>query len=284
MANKMWGGRFTTGPAQIMQEINVSIHVDKALYKQDIAASKAHAAMLNQQGIITSQDHAQIEVGLTQILSEIEAGTFAFKEEYEDIHMNVEARLKEIIGDASGRLHTARSRNDQVATDFKLYVRDTADTLIAQIESLMRALATKALDEAATIMPGFTHLMACVEMLARDRSRLQDARKRMNENPLGSAALCGTSFPIDRDFTSRALGFERPNANSLDGVSDRDFVLEMLSSCALTGLHLSRLAEEIVIWSSSPFSFISLSDAFTSGSSKSVILMPLNWCGQKLGA
>ncbi|GGF79595.1 argininosuccinate lyase [Azorhizobium oxalatiphilum] len=279
MSNKMWGGRFATGPDAIMEEINASIGFDQRLYAQDIAGSKAHAAMLAAQKIIAAKDAQKIQKGLDTILSEIEAGKFSFKRELEDIHMNVESRLAEIIGAPAGRLHTARSRNDQVATDFRLYVRDTVDALDAQIADLQVALSEKALAHAATVMPGFTHLqtaqpvtfghhlMAYVEMLGRDRGRLADARKRLNESPLGSAALAGTSFPIDRDATAKSLGFDRPTANSLDAVSDRDFVMETLSAASICAIHLSRFAEEIVIWTSPAFSLIRLSDAFTSGSS-----------------
>ena len=279
MTNKMWGGRFQTGPDAIMEEINASIGFDKRLFRQDIAGSKAHASMLAKQGIITKSDAAEISKGLTQVQAEIEAGTFTFSRALEDIHLNVEQRLKDIIGPAAGRLHTARSRNDQVALDFRLYVRDTIDHFDRQLKELQLALAEKAEAHAATIMPGFTHLqvaqpvtfghhlLAYVEMLARDRSRLADARKRMNENPLGAAALAGTSFPIDRHETAKALGFDRPTRNSLDTVADRDFVLETLSACAISAIHLSRLAEEIVIWSTSQFRFVKLSDKFTTGSS-----------------
>lgn len=279
MANKMWGGRFETGPSAIMEAINVSIDVDKHLYQQDIAGSKAHAAMLAHQGIISRDDEVKIQKGLSQILSEIETDVFVFKHELEDIHLNIENRLTEIIGASAGRLHTARSRNDQVATDFKLWVRQCLDDFDKQIHALITALAEKALNEAATIMPGFTHLqtaqpvtfghhlLAYAEMLLRDKTRFQDARRRLNENPLGSAALAGTSFPLDRTMTSKLLGFDKPTANSLDAVSDRDFVMESLSAASITAIHLSRLAEEIVIWASSPFSFIKLSDAFSSGSS-----------------
>ncbi len=279
MSNKMWGGRFTSAPDAIMEEINASIGFDQRLYAQDIAGSKAHAAMLAAQGIVAAQDAKKIQKGLDTILSEIEAGKFTFKRELEDIHMNVESRLAEIAGPAAGRLHTARSRNDQVATDFRLYVRDTVDALDAQLADLQRALAEKALAHAATVMPGFTHLqtaqpvtfghhlMAYVEMVARDRSRFADARKRLNECPLGSAALAGTSFPIDRDATAQALGFDRPTANSLDAVSDRDFVLETLAASSICAVHLSRFAEEVVIWTSPSFGLIALSDAFTTGSS-----------------
>ncbi len=279
MSNKMWGGRFGESPDAIMEEINVSIDVDQHLYAQDIAASKAHAAMLAAQGIITANDAKNIAAGLDTILSEIKAGTFTFKRALEDIHMNVESRLSELIGPAAGRLHTARSRNDQVATDFRLYVRDAIDAFDADLESLQRALVKRALEHAGTVMPGFTHLqtaqpvtfghhlLAYVEMVARDRGRFADARKRLNENPLGAAALAGTSFPIDRRATASALGFERPMANSLDAVSDRDFVLETLSACAIAAVHLSRFAEEIVIWTSPLVGLVHLSDKFTTGSS-----------------
>jgi argininosuccinate lyase len=275
----MWGGRFESGPAAIMEEINASIAFDQALWPQDIRGSRAHAAMLAQQGIITESDAAEIDRGLAEIEREIAAGAFTFSRALEDIHMNIEARLKEVIGEPSGRLHTARSRNDQVATDFRLWVRDAVDDLDRQLADLQRALAEKALAHAGTIMPGFTHLqsaqpttfghhlLAYVEMLARDRGRFADARRRMNECPLGAAALCGTSFPIDRAMTAAALGFDRPTANSLDSVSDRDFALESLSAAAITATHLSRLAEEIVLWTTAQFGFIRLSDAFTTGSS-----------------
>ena len=279
MTNKMWGGRFQSGPDAIMEEINASIGFDKRLFRQDISGSKAHASMLAKQGIISKSDAAEIRKGLVQVQGEIEAGTFTFSRALEDIHLNVESRLKDIIGPAAGRLHTARSRNDQVPLDFRLYVRDTIDHFDAQLQELQVALAEKAEVHAATIMPGFTHLqvaqpvtfghhmLAYVEMLARDRSRLADARRRMNENPLGAAALAGTSFPIDRHDTAKALGFDRPTRNSLDTVADRDFVLETLSACAICAIHLSRLAEEIVIWSTSQFRFVKLSDKFTTGSS-----------------
>ena len=279
MTNKMWGGRFQSGPDAIMEEINASIGFDKRLFAQDIAGSKAHAAMLAKQGIISKSDAAEIRRGLDQVQGEIDNGNFNFSRSLEDIHLNVESRLKELIGPAAGRLHTARSRNDQVALDFRLYVRDTIDHLDGQLQDLQKALAGKALAHAATIMPGFTHLqvaqpvtfghhcLAYVEMLARDRSRLADARKRMNESPLGAAALAGTSFPIDRHETAKALGFDRPTRNSLDSVGDRDFVLETLSACAIAAVHLSRLAEEIVIWSTAQFRFVKLSDKFTTGSS-----------------
>ena len=275
----MWGGRFASGPGAIMQEINASIDFDRRLYAQDIAASKAHAAMLAKQGIISRDDARKSAHGLDTILSEIEAGRFRFKRALEDIHMNVEARLADTIGPAAGRLHTARSRNDQVATDFKLWVRDAIDDLDAALGGYQRALAEKALAHAATVMPGFTHLqtaqpvtfghhlLAYVEMTARDRGRFADARRRLNESPLGSAALAGTSFPIDRAMTAKALGFDRPTANSLDAVSDRDFVLETLAAAAITATHLSRFAEEIVIWCSPLVAFLKLSDRFTTGSS-----------------
>lgn len=278
-ANMQWGGRFAGGPSEIMQAINASISFDKALWKQDIAGSLAHAAMLAHVGIISKDDETAIRNGLTSIGQDIEAGRFEFSEALEDIHMNIEARLSDRIGEAGKRLHTARSRNDQVATDFRLWVRDAIDGVDQQVASLMRALARRAEEHAADPMPGFTHLqtaqpvtfghhlMAYVEMLARDRGRLADTRKRLNECPLGSAALAGTSFPIDRSMTAGLLGFDRPTANSLDSVSDRDFALEYLSALSIMVMHLSRLAEEIVIWCSSPFSFIRLSDAFTTGSS-----------------
>jgi len=262
-----------------MEQINASIGFDRRFYAQDIAASKAHAAMLVQQGIIRPEDGAAIQAGLDRVRGEIEAGRFEFKTALEDIHMNVEARLKEIIGEPAGRLHTARSRNDQVATDFRLWVRDCIDGLDAQVVDLMEALIARAEQHAATIMPGMTHLqpaqpvtfghhlLAYVEMLARDRGRLADARRRMNECPLGAAALAGTSFPIDRAATAQALGFDRPAANSLDAVSDRDFVVEFLAAGTILALHLSRLADEIVLWMSNGFRYIRLSDAFTTGSS-----------------
>src|ERR1700726_280363 len=279
MSNKMWGGRFTERPDAIMEEINVSIDVDRHLYAQDIAASKAHATMLAAQGIITKNDAKNIADGLDTILSEIGKGSFDFKRALEDIHMNVESRLGELIGPAAGRLHTARSRNDQGATDFRLWLRDAIDELDARLAAYQRALAEKALDHADTVMPGFTHLqpaqpvtfghhlLAYVEMAARDRGRFADARARLNESPLGAAALAGTSFPIDRGMTANALGFARPMANSLDAVADRDFVLETLSACAIAIVHLSRFAEEIVIWSSPLIGFLRLSDRFTTGSS-----------------
>jgi argininosuccinate lyase len=279
MSNKMWGGRFASGPGAIMQEINASIDFDRRLYRQDIAASKAHAAMLAKQGIISRDDAHSIDHGLDTILSEMETGKFRFKRALEDIHMNVESRLGELIGAAAGRLHTARSRNDQVATDFKLWVRDAIDDIDAALAAYSQALAEKALAHAATVMPGFTHLqtaqpvtfghhlLAYVEMAARDRGRFADARKRMNESPLGAAALAGTSFPLDRGMTAKALGFDRAAANSLDAVSDRDFVMEALAAASITAVHLSRFAEEIVLWCSPLVAFIALSDKFTTGSS-----------------
>ncbi|MXQ08319.1 argininosuccinate lyase [Alphaproteobacteria bacterium GH1-50] len=278
-ANTMWGGRFAAGPDAIMEAINASIGFDQRLARQDIEGSRAHAAMLAAQGILTDTDAEAIRKGLLTVLSEIEAGDFAFSTELEDIHMNVEARLKEIIGEPAGRLHTARSRNDQVATDFRLWVRDQCDAAITAIEAVQRALLAQAKAGADWVMPGFTHLqtaqpvtwghhmMAYVEMLGRDASRFRDARARMNESPLGAAALAGTSFPIDRHATAEALGFDRPMANSLDAVSDRDFALEFLSASAICAVHLSRFAEELVIWSSAQFRFVAMSDRFSTGSS-----------------
>lgn len=278
-ANAMWGGRFAAGPDAIMQAINASIGFDRRLAPQDIAGSRAHAAMLAACGILKGSDAEAIGEGLLTVLSEIEGGSFPFRVEYEDIHMNVEARLKEIIGEPAGRLHTARSRNDQVAVDFRLWVRDQCDAAIEGITALMQAFLAQAEAGADWPMPGFTHLqtaqpvtwghhmMAYVEMLGRDRSRFADARARMNECPLGAAALAGTSFPIDRDMTARALGFDRPTANSLDSVSDRDFALEFLGGASICAMHLSRFAEELVIWSSAQFRFVRLSDRWTTGSS-----------------
>ncbi|MDT2017239.1 MAG: argininosuccinate lyase [Planktomarina sp.] len=277
--NKMWGGRFAAGPDAIMKAINASIAFDRRMAAQDIQGSQAHAAMLGAVGIISDSDCMTIREGLKTIMMEIEAGNFSFKAELEDIHMNVESRLLEVIGEASGRLHTGRSRNDQVATDFRLWVRDQIDALILYIEELMSAFLEQAKIGVEWIMPGFTHLqtaqpvtwghhmMAYVEMLARDKSRFKDARKRMNESPLGTAALAGTSFPIDRDMTAKDLGFDRPTANSLDSVSDRDFALEFLNCASICAMHLSRFAEELVIWSSAQFRFVTLSDRFSSGSS-----------------
>ncbi len=278
-ANPMWGGQFTRAPDKIMAEINASIGVDKRLYREDIAGSIAHAKMLAKQKIISAVDVKTMVAGLQGILRDIEAGKFTFRESLEDIHMNIEAALAERIGAAAGRLHTARSRNDQVATDFRLWVRGALDELDAHLKALQQALVKRAGEHADTIMPGFTHLqtaqpvtlghhlLAYVEMFGRDRSRIADARRRMNESPLGAAALAGTSFPIDRHFTAKELGFERPMANSLDAVSDRDFALEFLSLSSITAVHLSRLAEEFVLWSSAQFNFIGFSDAFSTGSS-----------------
>ena len=277
--NEMWGGRFAAGPAAIMEEINASIGFDRKLYAQDIAGSLAHAAMLAKQGIITEADHQQIAAGLHTVLSEIESGTFAFLREREDIHMNVEARLAEIIGVSAGRLHTARSRNDQVATDFRLWVKQEAGKCAAALKALIAALLEKAEAHASSVMPGFTHLqsaqpvtfghhlMAYVEMFARDLSRFRDAIERMDESPLGAAALAGTGFRIDRHMTAKALGFREPTRNSIDSVSDRDYALEFLAASAITATHLSRFAEEIVIWSTPQFNFIHLSDSFSTGSS-----------------
>ncbi|WP_232351173.1 MULTISPECIES: argininosuccinate lyase [unclassified Commensalibacter] len=278
-ANKQWGGRFTSGPSAIMEQINASIGFDKNLWKQDIQGSIAHAEMLAKQKIISETDKNSIHQGLREIEREIQSGQFEFSRALEDIHMNIEARLAERIGEAGKRLHTARSRNDQVATDFRLWIRQNIDELIPIINHLMLTLASRALEYAETAMPGFTHLqsaqpvtfghhlLAYTEMLNRDRGRLIDTRRRLNENPLGAAALAGTSFPIDRQLTSKLLGFDRPMANSLDAVSDRDFALEYLSALSIMSIHLSRMAEELVIWCSPPFSFIQLSDAYTTGSS-----------------
>ncbi|NTT84467.1 argininosuccinate lyase [Tabrizicola fusiformis] len=278
-ANAMWGGRFAEGPDAIMTAINASIGFDQRLYAQDIAGSRAHAAMLAAQGILSDSDAKAIGEGLLTVLSEIEGGKFVFSTALEDIHLNVESRLTEIVGEAGKRLHTGRSRNDQVAVDFRLWVRDQCDAAISGLEALMRAFLAQAEAGADWVMPGFTHLqtaqpvtwghhmMAYVEMFARDRSRFQDARRRMNECPLGAAALAGTSFPIDRHMTAAALGFDRPTANSLDSVSDRDFALEFLSAASICAMHLSRFAEELVIWSSAQFRFVRLSDKWTTGSS-----------------
>ena len=278
-SNAMWGGRFAAGPDAIMEAINASISFDQRLYAQDIRGSRAHAAMLAAQGIISNKDAEAIGEGLLTVLSEIEGGNFPFKTALEDIHMNVEARLKEIVGEPAGRLHTARSRNDQVATDFRLWVRDQCDSAITGLTALIRACVAQAEAGADWVMPGFTHLqtaqpvtwghhmMAYVEMFARDRSRFEDARRRMNECPLGAAALAGTGFAIDRDATAQALGFDRPMANSLDAVSDRDFALEFLSATSICAVHMSRLAEELVIWSSAQFRFVAMSDKWSTGSS-----------------
>ena len=278
-ANTMWGGRFASGPDAIMTAINASIGFDQRLYAQDIAGSRAHAAMLAATGIITDSDAKAIREGLLTVLSEIESGKFTFRTDLEDIHLNIESRLTEIVGDAGKRVHTARSRNDQVAVDFRLWVRDQCDAAISGLTALMQAFLAQAEAGVDWVMPGFTHLqvaqpvtwghhmLAYVEMLGRDRSRFADARKRMNECPLGAAALAGTGFPIDRHMTAAALGFDRPTANSLDSVSDRDFALEFLSASAICATHLSRFAEELVIWSTAQFRFVKLSDKWTTGSS-----------------
>ena len=277
--HSLWGGRYAEGPGAIMREINASIGFDRKMWRQDIFGSLAHAKMLAHVGIISADDEAAIRKGLQDIAAEIEAGNFAFSEALEDIHMNIEARLTDRIGDAGKRLHTGRSRNDQVALDVRLWVRDAIDGLDAQIADVMRALADRAAEHAATVMPGFTHLqpaqpttlghhlLAYVEMLSRDRGRLADCRKRLNESPLGAAALCGTGFPIDRHMTAKALGFDGPTRNSLDSVASRDFAAEFLFACAMCATHLSRFAEEVVIWTNPYFGFVKLSDAFTTGSS-----------------
>ena len=278
-SNKMWGGRFSTGPDSIMEAINASIDFDKRLGPEDVESSLAHADMLGATGILNVSDVSAIKEGLQEILGELNSGEFQFSADLEDIHMNIEARLKDKIGSPAGRLHTARSRNDQVATDFRLWVRGQIDWVDKNLVDLMKALLDQAQNGVSWIMPGFTHLqtaqpitwghhmMAYVEMFSRDRSRFKDARDRMNECPLGSAALAGTSFPIDRNQTAKALEFDRPTANSLDAVSDRDFALEFLASSSICAMHLSRLAEELVIWSSAQFRFIELSDRFSTGSS-----------------
>jgi argininosuccinate lyase len=279
LAGLQWGGRFGAGPAAVMREINVSIGFDRKLAREDIAGSRAHAAMLGASGIISSGDAAAIDAGLAEIGQEIAAGDFPFSDALEDIHTNIETRLTEKLGDAGRRLHTGRSRNDQVATDFKLFVRAATDAVDVAVQDLMLALAARAAEHAGSVMPGFTHLqtaqpvtfghhlLAYVEMLNRDRGRLAGARARLNECPLGAAALAGTSFPIDRQMTAAALGFDRPTANSLDSVSDRDFALEFLAALAILAMHLSRFAEEVIIWCSAPYRLIALSDAFTTGSS-----------------
>ncbi|WP_188823737.1 argininosuccinate lyase [Brucella endophytica] len=278
-SNEMWGGRFASGPDAIMEEINASIGFDQKLYAQDIRGSLAHAAMLAKTGIITAEDCDKITEGLKTILAEIESGKFVFSRKLEDIHMNVEARLAELIGPAAGRLHTARSRNDQVALDFRLWVKDELNKTATALKKLIEAFLERAEEHAATVMPGFTHLqtaqpvtfghhaMAYVEMFGRDLSRVRDAIERVDESPLGAAALAGTGFPIDRQMTAKELGFREPTRNSLDSVSDRDYALEFLSLAAICATHLSRLAEEIVIWSTPQFNFIRLSDAFSTGSS-----------------
>ncbi len=277
--NQQWGGRYAEGPAAIMTAINASIGFDRKMWRQDIRGSLAHAAMLKHVGILTADEEAAIRQGLAGISAEIEAGTFTFSEALEDIHMNVEARLTDTIGEAGKRLHTGRSRNDQVALDVRMWVRDAIDGLDGQIADCMAALVDRAAEHAATIMPGFTHLqpaqpttfghhlLAYVEMLSRDRGRLADCRARLNESPLGAAALCGTGFPIDRHMTAAALGFDQPMRNSLDAVASRDYAIEFLAACAICATHLSRLAEEIVIWTSPFFGFVKLSDAFSTGSS-----------------
>ncbi len=278
-SNRMWGGRFASGPAAIMEAINASIGFDRKLYAQDIRGSLAHAEMLAETGIISKSDQEKIAHGLNTILKEIESGAFTFSTKLEDIHMNVEARLSELIGPSAGRLHTARSRNDQVAVDFRLWVKDELHRVAAALKGLMEVFLRRAEQHAATVMPGFTHLqtaqpvtfghhcMAYVEMFARDLSRVRDAMERMDESPLGAAALAGTGFPIDRHRTAKALGFREPTRNSLDSVSDRDYALEFLSIAAIAATHLSRLAEEIVIWSTPQFAFVRLSDGFSTGSS-----------------
>ncbi len=278
-SNEMWGGRFAEGPDAIMRAINASIGFDRRLASQDIAGSLAHVDMLGATGIVDEANAKQIKAGLETVLREIQSGDFSFSEALEDIHMNVEARLRDLIGPAAGRLHTARSRNDQVATDFRLWVRDQLDGADAAITALLQALLRQAEKGVDWVMPGFTHLqsaqpvtwghhmMAYVEMFSRDLGRIRDARRRMNESPLGAAALAGTSFPIDRDMTAKALGFDRPCANSLDAVSDRDFALEFLSVSSICAMHLSRLSEELVIWSTAQFRFVRLSDRFSTGSS-----------------
>ncbi len=278
-ANAMWGGHYKNGPAEVMARINECLDADKLLYLQDIAASQAHAAMLAKCGIISAKDAQAIRKGLEKIFHEIQSGKFTFKTELEDIHMNVESRLAELIGDAAGRLHTARSRNDQVATDLRMWVRDAIDRIDDLLGDLQAALVDQADKHAATMMPGFTHLqpaqpvtfghhlLAYVEMFGRDRGRFADARARLNECPLGAAALAGTSYPIDRNMTAKALGFDRPMANSMDAVASRDYALEFLSAASICGVHLSRFAEELIIWASDAFGFIKLSEAFTTGSS-----------------
>lgn len=278
-SNQMWGGRFASGPDAIMEEINASIGFDQKLYGQDIRGSIAHANMLVKSGIIASEDHTKIVDGLKAVLAEIESGKFTFSRKLEDIHMNVEARLAELIGASAGRLHTARSRNDQVALDFRLWVKEELEKTASALKNLIEAFLERAEEHAATVMPGFTHLqtaqpvtfghhcMAYVEMFGRDLTRVRDAIERMNESPLGAAALAGTGFPIDRHMTAEALGFREPTRNSIDSVSDRDYALEFLSVAAICATHLSRLAEEIVIWSTPQFNFVRLSDAFSTGSS-----------------
>jgi argininosuccinate lyase len=278
-ANTMWGGRFSSSPSALMEAINASIGFDKRLASQDIQGSIAHSTMLAKQGIIAESDRDAIHQGLQRVLGEIESGSFTFSTALEDIHMNVESRLREIVGDPAARLHTARSRNDQVATDTRLWVREAHDRTDEQLTILIKALLDKAEAHAATVMPGFTHLqsaqpvtfghhlMAYVEMFGRDRSRFQDSRRRLNECPLGAGALAGTSFPIDRHMTAKALGFDGPTRNSLDTVSDRDSLLEFMAAASICAMHLSRLAEETIIWMSAPFGFVRLPDRWTTGSS-----------------
>lgn len=278
-SHQMWGGRFDEKPADIMEQINASIDVDARLWKQDIAGSKAHCEMLIAQKIIPASDGNAIIGGLQQIAQEIESGQFEFKREFEDIHMNIEARLKEIIGDAAGRLHTARSRNDQVAVDFRLWVKEAIGNLVIKIESLQGTLNGLVKTHENSVMPGFTHLQAAqpvtlakhldayVQMLSRDRTRLLDCQKRLNQSPLGAGALAGSPYPIDRDYTAKMLGFDGPMSNTLDSVSARDFATEFLFDCAQTGIHLSRLAEEIILWATPQFGFIKLSDQWSTGSS-----------------
>ncbi len=299
MTSQIWGGRFSGGPSDVMEAINASIDFDKRLAKQDIRGSRAHCSMLVAQGILSKDDGEAIMNGLLRIEKDISDGNFSFKRSLEDIHMNIEGRLSDLIGEPAGRLHTARSRNDQVATDFRLWVRAAIEALDEQLQGLQSALIDKAEAHADTIMPGFTHLQAAqpvtfghhmlayVEMIGRDRGRFNDARTRLNESPLGAGALAGTSFPLDRDRTAKDLDFDRPMANSLDAVSDRDFALEFLSCASILSVHLSRLAEELVIWASAQFGFVSFTDAFSTGSS----MMPqkrnpdaLSFCGVKLGA
>ena len=278
-ANAMWGGRFDAQPSEIMTQINASIDVDKRLWKQDIQGSKAHCEMLVKQSIISKDEGNSILKGLDQIASEIESGAFIFKTELEDLHMNIEARLKEVIGDIAGKLHTARSRNDQVATDFKLWTHEACAVLVGKTERFQSVLETLSKEHSASIMPGFTHLQvaqpvtlglhldAYAQMLGRDKARVEDCAKRMNESPLGACALSGTGFPVDAEFTAKKLGFDRAMNNTMDAVSARDFAIEFLFCCAQCGLNLSRLAEEIILWSTPQFGFMTLSDEWSTGSS-----------------
>lgn len=277
--NSMWGGRFAAAPAQLMQDINVSIDIDKRMWREDIMGSRAHARMLAKTGILSEADVAELLRGLDLVWAELEAGTFPFRREYEDIHLNIEARLKELVGEVAGRLHTARSRNDQVATDFRLWLRGAIGELDGAFAGLQQALAEQADKNKATIMPGFTHLQvaqpvtfalhlgAYVQMLGRDRARMADCANRLNESPLGACALAGTSFPHDRAMTAKELGFRQPMANTMDAVGARDFALEFLAAASICGVHLSRLAEELILWTSQPFSFVRLHDSYTTGSS-----------------